>query len=98
MLVSCEVISLSEGAWRSFQDRLEAFRRDELPPGTMRLLLRHVLTCRRCLQELRGSQPAVLPAEKPPELATRIIDRIRGEGERVTARSHSMKSFEEEGA
>ena len=98
-VMSCKVISICEGACRSFRNRLEAFRRDELPPGTMRLLLRHVLACRRCLQELRGRQPAVLRCETPPpELASRIIDRIRAEAERVAPQSHSTKSFEEEGA
>jgi hypothetical protein len=98
VVMSCKVISICEGACRSFQNRLEAFRR-ELPPGTMRLLLRRVLACRRCLQELRGRQPAVLHCETPPpELASRITDRIREEAERVTPHSHSKKSFDEEGA
>ncbi len=30
--MNCKVISICEGAWRSFENRLEAFRRDELPP------------------------------------------------------------------
>ena len=99
VVMSCKVISICEGACRSSQNRFEAFRCDELPPGTMRLLLRPVLACRRCLRELRGREPAVVPGETPPpELANRIIDRIREEAERVTPQSHSMKSFEEEGA
>ncbi len=84
--MNCKVISICEGACRSFQNRLDAFRRDELPPDAMRLLLRHVLWCRRCLRMLRIREQteervsAALHGEiPPPELADRIIDRIRAE-------------------
>jgi hypothetical protein len=96
--MSCKVVSICEGACTSFRNRMDAFRRDELPPEAMRLLLRHVLGCRRCLEELRCRQPSGLRGEiPPPELAHRILDRIRVEAERVTSQRDPMKNPVSEG-
>jgi hypothetical protein len=50
--MSAKVISIREGACRCAQIRINAFLQEELPPHTVRWLLRHLLRCSNCQHEL----------------------------------------------
>jgi hypothetical protein len=80
------VISIQDGICRSVQNRIDAFLRHELAPYAMRWFLDHLLECRCCLEKLeqldRGlEQPDSSPDSRvrSPEVADKIIDRIRAE-------------------
>jgi hypothetical protein len=89
--MSAKVISIREGTCRSVQNRLDAFRNDELTHDARRFLLRHLLGCASCLRELQIREQteerikrAVYGQIPPRALANRIIDLIRAETVRVT--------------